>query len=76
MEIMEIPPAREGSRDNFLHFIDNDCIDNNGKNKLVIFSKDIDNIQNLIIKKEGDTVTTTIIMIKMMAIMKIKVKEQ
>ena len=47
MEIMEVPPAREGSWDNLLHFIDNDCIDNNGKNKLVIFSKDIDNIQKI-----------------------------
>ena len=45
MEIIEIPSARKGSWDKLLHFIDNDCIDNNGKNKLVIFSKDIDNIQ-------------------------------
>ena len=42
---------RRKSWDKFLHFIDNDCIDNNGKNKLVIFSKDIDNIQNLIESK-------------------------
>jgi len=54
MEIMDVPPAREGSWDNLLHFIDNDCIDNNGKNKLVIFSKDIDNIQNLIDQKGGE----------------------
>jgi len=54
MEIMEVPSAREGSWDKFLHFIDNDCIDNNGKNKLVIFSKDIDNIQNLIDQKGGE----------------------
>jgi erythromycin esterase-like protein len=47
MEKMEVPPAREGSWDNLLHFIGNDNIDNNGKNKLVIFSNEIDKIQNL-----------------------------
>ncbi len=47
MEIMDVPPARDGSWDNLLHIIGNDNNNYDGKNKLVLFPEYDDKIQNL-----------------------------